>query len=177
MAHAAFEEAMKLCDEQLDACVKKFTPLSSAAAYYAQLGGIEHVDMMDPQLPFGKVDYVNFKNVMTQETLSLNAQTVQLVAVDAKIKELTEKLTVSGLSTSPEIENLINHRKFLDSRMVQYMRQDANIKWRYMFTNGGVSVMNGKGFKTEMSALLQHKFHLTLSHQMEEVEKLEKAFE
>ena len=161
MERKDLEAAVDDVDKRIDACVKAYTfQKLSASDYFAQMGGIEHVDITHPSLPTGMVDMAEFREIMTTSTPELTEQRLQLAAIEAELK-----VYAGADKTAQAAQQCLRvDRERLKGRIQDGEIFEKHHRWRYLMQNGGdgVMVMDGKGFKAKLSTLLQEKMDLMI---------------
>jgi len=169
----SLEEALNKCDKEIDACVWNYTlGTLSAQDYFKQLGGIDKVVVMKPQIPRGMVDAAEFiarehaLNTPPNVVPYLPREKLRLAEIQAKIQGC-EKLDDNPYMQSrvqSEMQKLHCESSRLKARIHEMTVQQTQQKWAYLMQDGGLVVINGNGFQKDLSALLQTKLELTFSH-------------
>ena len=169
----SLEEALNKCDKEIDVCVGNYTlGTLSAQDYFKQLGGIDKVVVMKPQIPRGMVDAAEFiarehaLNTPTNSVPNLLTENFRLAEIQAKIQGY-EKLDDNRYMQSrvqSEMQKLHCESSRLKARIHEMTVQQTQQKWAYLMQDGGLVVINGNGFQKDLSALLQTKLELTFSH-------------
>ena len=169
----SLEEALNKCNKEIDACVWNYTlGTLSAQDYFKQLGGIDKVVVMKPQIPRGMVDAAEFiarEHALNTPPVSvpyLPAEKLRLAEIQAKIQGY-EKLDDNPYMQSrvqSEMQKLHCESSRLKASIHEITVRQTQEKWAYLMQDGGLVVINGNGFQKDLSALLQTKLELTFSH-------------
>jgi len=168
----SLEEALNKCDKEIDVCVGNYTlGTLSAQDYFKQLGGIDKVVVMKPQIPRGMMDAAEF--IAREHTMHMHqfsqlftAEKLRLAEIQAKMQAY-EKLEDNPYMQSrvqSEMQKLHCESSRLTARIHEITMQQTQQRWAYLMQDGGLVVINGKGFQKELSALLHTKLELTFSH-------------
>jgi len=135
------------------------------------LGGIDKVVVMKPQIPRGMMDAAEF--IAREHTMHMHqfsqlftAEKLRLAEIQAKMQAY-EKLEDNPYMQSrvqSEMQKLHCESSRLTARIHEITMQQTQQRWAYLMQDGGLVVINGKGFQKELSALLHTKLELTFSH-------------
>ena len=152
------ELEMEECDKELDRCVREHS--GGAIVFFAEyMHKVRNLGTQHPPLPPAFTDAAELQHMVLQFRKGDTAEALRLKEIEQKLEALT-----------PTIEQ--EKRQWLEgereqvARAVKMQEQDALMRaWGILMPNG-VTVMDGVGFRAELSKLLKRKLELLCEHRL-----------
>ena len=152
------ELEMEECDKELDRCVREHSG-GAIVSFAEYMHKVRDLSTQHPPLPPAFTDAAELQHMVLQFRKGDTAEALRLKEIEQKLEALTPTI-------EQEKRQLLEGEREQVARAVKMQEQDALMRaWGILMPNG-VTVMDGVGFRAELSKLLKRKLELLCEHRL-----------
>jgi len=162
------EEQMRKNEDDIESCIQLYVGMSWSE-YLGNVGGETVLDINHPPIPSGMMDAAAFYQMLTDKENGLNECTKRIDDCTQKLEDIKKAEALLGDVYQNPYGNFArgsvghNFKPQFELARAQAISDQKSIYaslWRYSLTK----VVDAHRFQAELSALLNRKLELTISH-------------